>query len=90
MSLIAGLLVAAGFVVARSFPNKVSLQTRLVNASRVAVRLSLNEELRLGTSFSDEPETSIEPLPAGKSYSCILSSGPEGDLIAEKISVLPQ
>ena len=109
LTLVLGVLVAGGLMVARSFPRKVSLPTRLVNASRAAVRLTLNEDLRLRTSFSDEAETHIETQPDGKylvsgwvdlsndlgaimrqSYSCILSPNPEGDLIAENISVLPQ
>lgn len=109
LTLVVGVLVAAGLMVARSFPRKVNLPTRLVDASRVAVRLTLNEDLRLRTSFSDAAETHIEKQPDGKylvsgwvdlsndagaimrqSYSCILYPNPEGDLIAENISVLPQ
>ena len=108
LTLILGVLAAGGLMVARS-QRKVPLPTRLVNASRVAVRLTLNEELRLRTSFSDETETHIEAQSGGKylvsgwvdlsndagaimrqTYSCILSPNPEGDLIAENISVLPQ
>jgi hypothetical protein len=65
MTLILGVLAAAGVVVARSF-RKVPLPTRLVNASRAAVRLTLNEDLRLRTSFSDESETHIEAQTSGK------------------------
>jgi hypothetical protein len=108
MTLTLGVLVAGGLVAARSL-RKLPLPTRLVNASRAAVRLTLNEDLRLRTSFSDENETHIEAQPGGKylvsgwvdlsndagaimrqTYSCILYPNPEGDLIAENITILPQ
>jgi hypothetical protein len=109
MTLTLGVLVAGGLVVARSFTRKLPLPTRLVNASRVAVRLSLNQDLQVRTTFSDENETDIEAQPGGKylvtgwldlsndagvitrqTYSCILYPNPEGDLVAENITILPQ